>query len=300
MLELSSDRPSAKGQAKSVTMDFPPDTLRFDVPCGASSIKCYDSDPGRTNARTVVLLHGSAGSAAGSFWALLPMLARRYRVVAFDFMDPAAQSDAGEFYMEQALAVISAAVDAGPVDLLGYSFGAVIAAKTAARVPERVRALVLVAGWAKTDAQQVLRNDVWNELYEAGSPTLGKFSVLLTYSQSFVNSRTPDELASLIASNSNGEPRAAKMRFNRTVDILSDIEAIQAPTLVVGCEYDQTAPMRHSHMLFGGIADARLFQMKTGHGVVHERPAELSAVAGDFIADPGRHAAGTVIANEHA
>ncbi|MGO4740314.1 alpha/beta fold hydrolase [Bosea sp. 2KB_26] len=300
MPKLSLERPFAGRQVQSAMMDFPPDTLRFEVPCGEAFIKCYDSDPARTSTHTIVLLHGSAGTAAGSFWALLPMLARRHRVVAFDFIDPIDPTDAGEFYMEQALAVASAAVDTGPVDLLGYSFGAVIAAKIAARVPDRVRSLVLVAGWAKTDAQQLLRNDVWNELHEAGSPALGKFSVLTTYGQYFVNSRTPEELSSVIASNSNGELRTAKMKFNRSVDIVSDIEAIRAPTLVVGCEYDQTAPIRHAHMLFGGIADARLFEMKTGHGVVHERPAELAAVAGDFVVDPSRHAAGAVIANEHA
>jgi pimeloyl-ACP methyl ester carboxylesterase len=278
--------------------EFPPDVHRFDISFGTAMLKGYDSDPNGINPRTILLLHGSGGSAAGSFWALLPMLALRHRVVTFDFLDPADSEAEAEFYVGQARATIAAI--GGPVDLVGYSFGAVIAAELAAADQHAIRSLVLVAGWARTDSQQVLRNEIWRELHDDRHSALGKFSVFMTYGQPFINSRTPDELRALIRANGNGAHRAAKMRFNRSVDIVNKLDEVSAATLVVGCELDQTAPIRHSHLLFGGIENARLIEIHCGHGVVHERPAELAMVIEDFVADPARHAPGTVIANAHA
>jgi pimeloyl-ACP methyl ester carboxylesterase len=280
--------------------DFPPDVLRFNVGFRQTTLRCYDSDPDNRDRNIVVLLHGSGGTAAGSFWALLPMLARRCRVVTFDFIDPPDQGGAASFYQEQVKAVINEVSGGRRVDLLGYSFGAVIAAQTAARLPEQIKTLTLVAGWAKTDAQQLLRNDVWRELYKDGHPALGKFAVFTTYGQYFLNTRTPVEMEALLHANSLGDSRAAKMDFNRTVDITAELDMIGAPTLVVGCEFDQTAPLRHSHVLFGGIERARLFEVKCGHGIVHERPAELAVAVGDFVAEPEKFAPGSVLPNEHA
>lgn len=277
---------------------FPPDVRRFNIPFGTESLKGYDSDPNGSHSRTILLLHGSGGSSAGSFWALLPMLALRHRVVTFDFMDPAETGDELDFYVGQARAAIAAV--GGAVELVGYSFGAVIAAELAAQNLPQIRSLVLVAGWAATDGQQLLRNDVWRDLYHDRHPALGKFSVFMTYGQPFINSRTPAELQALIDANGNGDARAAKMRFNRSVDVLAKLEEVGAATLVIGCELDQTAPIRHSHLLFGGIQNSRLIEIHTGHGVVHERPAELAMAIEDFVADPVRHAPGTVIVNTHA
>ncbi|MBM6595546.1 alpha/beta hydrolase [Microvirga sp. BT291] len=263
-------------------------------------MSCYDSDPERTKSQTIVLLHGSGGTAAGTFWMLLPMLARYFRVVTFDFADPIGVDLSLQFYREQAEAVISAVDGDQKVCLLGYSFGAVVAAQLAAQKPLLISSLILVAGWVKTDAQQLLRNDVWRELYESSHPSLGKFSVLMNYGQHFINARTPGELQELIRTHNLGDARSAKMKLNRTVDLSDDLRKIEAPTLVVGCELDQTAPIRHSHMLFGGIEQARLFEIHCGHGVVVERPAELLSVVQDFMSQPDRLPPGSIISNEHA
>ncbi|MCJ9712335.1 alpha/beta hydrolase, partial [Bordetella hinzii] len=68
-------------------------TLMKDVYTGSVSagdvpVTYYDSAPGAADAQTIVLLHGTGGSAENNFWALFPMLAMRHRVVALDFVDP--------------------------------------------------------------------------------------------------------------------------------------------------------------------------------------------------------------------
>lgn len=282
-----------------MNLEFPADVARFELPFGDRILQCYDTDPSGSPSQTVLMLHGSGGTAAGSFWALLPMLGLRNRVVTFDFLDPR-EEDGSDFYVDQATAVLNHLSQSGKAHLVGYSLGAVIAATTAAQSPELVQTLTLIAGWAKTDAQQLLRNDLWTELFTAGSPSLGKFAVFSTYSQAYLNARTPAELSALIAINQNGSGRAAKMNFNRSVDIVQRLEKIVAPALVVSCEADQTCPPRHSHMLFGGIENARLLEITAGHGVVHERSSELAANIGDFIRNPMAHPAGTIISTLHA
>src|SRR3984957_6031711 len=164
----------------------------------------------------VVLLHGTGGSAENSFWALYPMLAMRHRVVAFDFADPSDVNQTGtlEEYVAQAVAVIEAVRDDGPCHVVGYSFGAVIAIALAAQRPDLVAALVLIAGWATTDAHQLMRNSIWQQLYDEQSPALAEFMVLTGYSHRFIVAKTPAELQDLICSVRNGPDRSAKMRFN--------------------------------------------------------------------------------------
>ena len=51
------------------------------------SIPIYDS-ANETTAPTIVLVHGSSGTARGSFWAVYPILTFTRRVVAFDLQLP--------------------------------------------------------------------------------------------------------------------------------------------------------------------------------------------------------------------
>lgn len=267
---------------------------------GGTRIHYYDSDPTRKGRGTIVLLHGTAGSAENNFWALYPMLALRHRVVALDFVDPDAQVPAAQPYLEQVLAVVEAASGDTPVHLVGYSFGAVIAALFAARHGQRVESLTLVAGWVKTDNQQRLRNAVWRSLHDSGHEALAEFSIFANYSQNFLNARNDTELQALVNSARSGPNRSKKMAFNLTVDIGQELARITAPTLVVGCTLDITTPLRHARMLFGGIADSRFAEINSGHGVVHERPAELFTMIDEFVSDPIAQPAGHVVENAHA
>jgi pimeloyl-ACP methyl ester carboxylesterase len=250
----------------------------------------------------VVLLHGTGGSAEHSFWALYPMLAMRDRVVTFDFVDPSDPNRTGtlEEYVAQAVAVIDAVRGDGPCHVVGYSFGAVIAIALAAKRPDLVAALVLIAGWATTDAHQLMRNSIWQQLYDEQSPALAEFMVLTGYSHRFILAKSPTELDELVSSVGDGPDRSAKMRFNRTVAIADLLGDIASPTLVIGCTEDLMAPVRHSRVLFGGIDNARYVEVIAGHAVVHERPAELFALIDTFLKDPEATPAGHQLGATHA
>jgi pimeloyl-ACP methyl ester carboxylesterase len=281
-------------------MKFPSSVKVFQIDFHGRALQCYESAEQGEHQNTMIMLHGSGGSAAASFWALFPMLATRMRVVTFDFLDPEEGEPVAEFYVDQVRHVVQQVGSGRAVDVFGYSFGAVIAAEFAASDAALVRSLTLLAGWAKTDAQQLLRNDIWRDLYRDAHPALGKYAAFITYGRHFLNTRTSAELQKLIDGAAGSAAREIKMRFNRTVDILTKLPAIQAHTLVIGCEQDQTAPIYHSHVLFGGIDNAKLLEIPAGHGVVHERPAEVASVVQMFVSAPDALPPGSVIANEHA
>lgn len=264
------------------------------------SIPIYDSG-NHTSAPTIVLVHGSSGSARGSFWAVYPILTFTRRVVAYDLQLPA---DDGELTLADAVAQLRAVVEHaaadGAVALVGYSFGAVVAAAYAAERPPAVASLSLVAGWSKTDRHQLLRNELWQRLHDTDPDSLSRLTLLMAYSPGYLvgrNERDWRELQQAVAA----RPYPAQiMRLNRDIDIESGLSRIDVPTLVVGCRHDDMVPLHHSRMLFGAISDARYLEIESGHAISVERPAELAVAVDDFTLEPHEHPAGTIIRNDHA
>jgi len=106
----------------------------------------------------VVLVHQSPRS-WDEFRAVMPLLAPRYRVVAADTAGFGASDIApdGEETIERYADGLLAVVDAlgiGPMSVVGHHTGALVALEVAARVPERVRALVLSSAPFKTPAER--------------------------------------------------------------------------------------------------------------------------------------------------
>lgn len=264
-------------------------------------VRYVDSGADRGSPHTFVLVHGTGGSAERSFWTLFPMLATRHRVIALDLNDDQPGSDAPslEWLVKQVRAVVEAVVPSGAV-VLGHSLGAVVAAKLAAQQPSLVTHLVLVAGWAATDQHQLLRNSVWQSMYDSQHPALAELMTLTAYSPVYLNSLNEIECGDLVEQARSAPDRSHAMRLNRTVDIREDLPSIEASTLVVACSADWMAPIHQSHLLFGGIANACLAEVTSGHAVMIERPAEVFWLAQDFVSEAPGFTPGSVIAATHS
>jgi pimeloyl-ACP methyl ester carboxylesterase len=247
----------------------------------------------------VVLIHGTGGPAENNFWALFPMLAFTRRVITFDLALPAGPLTLDD-YVRQTVAVIQATSPRRPVALVGYSLGAVVAAATAARHPELVDSLVLAAGWMRTDRQQILRNDLWRTLTTEGSAAIADFQLFANYSGHHLVTRTKREYDELWNRSRTVRYAPAVMELNRTIDIADEVSKISAPTLVVGCTLDVMVPIHHSREMFGAISDARYVEIRSGHAVVHERPAELFDRIDTFLLDPHALPPGTILPPQRA
>ncbi|MEV0288886.1 alpha/beta hydrolase [Kribbella sp. NPDC050820] len=261
-------------------MSIHPDAVERTVVLDDAEVVFYDTCSAKT---PLVLLHGTGGSVRSHFGRLFAMLAPRYRVIALEFAPaPAGEALSLDWLVRQVNAVLGEATDE-PVVLVGYSLGAVVAAAMAAAHPARVKDLVLVAGWMKSDSQQRLRNAVWQRLRQANSPALREFMLYTSYGAPFLAARTEPEIEDMLARVSV-DGRDEQMELNRDVDLSSILDKIRARTLVIGCTYDQMVPLHHSHSLLGAIADARLATIDSGHAVIIERPAELFHLIDAFAA----------------
>ncbi len=244
----------------------------------------------------LLLVHGSTGSTDSHFGYLFPMLAFDRQVISLDLTAPAGGTVLElQHLVRQVEAVAQAATGGGTVDLLGYSLGAVVAASVAAAQRLPVRALVLVAGWARTDNQQRLRNGIWRELRAAGSPALRNFMLFGAFSAGFLALRSEAELADMAGRIAVDTFVDQQMALNTRIDISDEVARIRAATLVIGCSQDQMVPPAHARLLFGAIDNARYTEVDAGHAVVFERPPELLCHIGRFLDDPAAVPAGHVI-----
>ena len=280
-------------------MGFQPDFTQGTVTVAGTDVTYYDSGPVDNRAGTIVLIHGTGGSAYGSFWALMPMLSFKYKVVALDLADSRGEQTSISDYVDQTLAVIDATTSK-PVTVVGYSLGAVVAARLASARPDVVSNLVLVAGWLATDQHQLLRNDLWFRIREDSPALLGEFTVLTSFSHRFLSSKSASEIAGLVEGVQNGPDRNVKMMLNRDVDLTEAASRIHARTLVIGCAEDLMVPMAHSYALYAAIPNATFVEIRSGHGVMHERPAEVFKRVHDFVLERSPHLDGSILPPIHA
>lgn len=282
-------------------MTIYPGSVTGEVTVDGTTVRYLDSVKDHAGQQPFVLVHGTGGSAEHSFWALFPMLASRHRVIAMDLVDqePGVEELSLDWLVRQVAAVIGAVAPAGAI-VLGHSLGAVVAATLAAEQRELVSSLILVAGWAATDGQQSLRNTVWHQLYESNHPALHGFQTLTAHSAGYLNALNDVETDELLAGAAAAPDRSRAMVLNRTIDIRELLPSITAPTLVVGCSEDWMVPVHHSHLLFGGIANANLAVVTAGHAVLVERPAEVFRLAHDFVVSAERYVPGIILSPTHA
>ncbi|PZT71746.1 alpha/beta fold hydrolase [Streptomyces sp. AC1-42W] len=210
-----------------------------------------------------------------------------WRGAAGELLRPA--DDLGQLSIEglaeQVIAVIEDA-GAGPVDLLGFSLGSPVSAAVAARRPDLVRRLVLVAGWAHTDGDEYLRNlfTLWRRIGDSDPAAFGRSVTMTGFSRAFLNAVGRDEVEAMIP---NLPPTPGTLRhvdLNLRVDIRALLPRIEAPTLVIGNTRDATVPVDHSRALHEAIAGSVYTEIDAGHVVLFERTAEFTDRVAAFLA----------------
>lgn len=271
-----------------------PDAVRGEMEVSGRRITFHDTGTPGDDRTPILLVHGTGGSTEAHFRTVYPMLAARHRVIGIDAS--LTEDDSLEEFVQQVEDLLIGRTQGGPCHLVGYSLGAVVAAALAGTRPALVQTLTLIAGWIKTDKQQALRNSIWKSLRQEGSTrTLQEFQTLLAYSPQFIRTRADADMESLISQRTFHDDIDTHMRINRDVDVAEQVEAIAAPTLVIGCEQDIMVPIAHSHQLFGGIANSRLAEVDAGHAVTTERPAQLFMLIDDFVREPDQVKPGDVV-----
>jgi pimeloyl-ACP methyl ester carboxylesterase len=238
----------------------------------------------------LVLVPGTGLSAEINYGHLVDAFTGDRTVVLADYAGGGETTDPGgeltlDLLAEQIAAVTAAASPDAPVDLVGFSLGAVVAAAVAGSRPELVRRLVLVAGWPDPeDARHQLMLDVWTGLESTDHAMLNRFLQLQCFSAPFLHGLGAEGLRQFVE---NGPPITPGMRRHLEVDRTADLRAllprITAPTLVIGLTRDQVVPVERARALHEAIAGSQYAEIDSGHVVVFEQPAEFLGTVQKFL-----------------
>jgi pimeloyl-ACP methyl ester carboxylesterase len=246
----------------------------------------------------LVLVHGAGGDADKVFGNVVGHFTDARTVVRPNFSGSGqTEDDGGELTVDgiaqQIVAATRAAV-AGPVDLLGFSLGAVAAAAVAARHPELVRRLVLVAGWTdSTGPRDRFYFETWRKLLGVDRELFKRFATITGFGAAALDRFGHEGLAYSLADAWPPPGIARQLELGLDVDIRPLLPSITAPTLVIGFADDNMIPIEGSRRLHAAIRDSRLVEVAgQGHMDWFADPSELIELTRDFV--------GAVPATSHA
>lgn len=208
----------------------------------------------------LVLVHGLAGS--WRWWRpVLPALAAEHTVHLLDLPGFGRVPRLQAFQLDRALDWLAAwarVAALGPTDVVGHSLGALLCARLAARHPETIRRLVLVA--------------------PAGIPGRTAARSALPLALELLRSR-PRLLALLARDAIRSGPLTIGTAALAivTADLRADLLRIEAPTLVLMGGRDVLIPARHGEELARSLADGRVVVLAdAGHVPMVDVPDAFS------------------------
>lgn len=222
----------------------------------------------------LLLLHGGGDTIKTSFGAILPELARKRRVIAFEQQGYGHTADIPNrpFSFEQSADDTAALLDylrIPQADLFGFSNGGTIALQVAIRHPRLVRKLIVASGFFNHDgAEPAFWNGFPTATIEAMPPVLRDAYLEVA----------PD-------------PTGLQVMFDKAVnrmrnfkDIPADtIRSIAAPTLVVCGDSDVMRP-EHAVQEFRLLPHGQLAVLPgTGHMELTARTAWLVPMIEEFL-----------------
>ncbi len=240
----------------------------------------------------LVLVHGSGGDAEVNYGHLVDRFTDRHTVIRPNYSGSGGTKDSGgALTVERLAAQVDAAVRnapvAGPVDVVGFSLGAVVAAGLAAIRPDSVRRLVLIAGWAVSGARQRLHFDLWRRLWDTDPALFTRFIQLEGWSPAWLDAAGDEGIARMIGETRFPEGIRRQIDLDVSVDIRPLLPRITAPTLVIGATRDQIVPVTAARELRELIPGSRYEELDSGHLVIVERADEVTELVKGFLGHAG-------------
>lgn len=236
-------------------------------------------DRGARDAEPLLFVHCWGVSTAG-FGAFFDHLAAHYRVVAPDLPGFGRSPAPGEVSYESYADVLARVLDDLGIErahVAGLSMGGGIALAFAARYPQRVRTLVLMAptGCPEVSLPRLACNRMIEIAEQALRPAQlqGKGPAARSFTANLL--RHPATLA-------------ATLRMAASRRILEDARRITAPALLLWGGRDRTIPARLARQFMECLPGATLHVMpESFHEMATGRPEETARIMHDFISRAG-------------
>jgi pimeloyl-ACP methyl ester carboxylesterase len=242
----------------------------------------------------LLLVMGTSGSIP--LWGeLLPRLAERYRVIAFDNRGLGG-SERGDgpitvaSLAEDASALLEA-LDVPRAHAMGWSLGSAIVQELAIAHPQQVASAVLYATWGRCDGYQRAMLSALRLPYAVRDMEAALTVAGLAFSPELMDRPDVQQLFEpMLPAFPQTEAQMAVTVEQWDADLVHDtldrLGDIEAPTLVVVGEQDLLTPPRQSKAVADAIPKAR-YELLTGpgssHGLHIERPDDLVRIVTGFL-----------------
>lgn len=236
----------------------------------------------------LLLVHGTGATGDANYGHLLQEFTEHHTVILPDYAGSGGTTDDGrpltlEQLADQVLGAADAATDE-PVDVVGFSLGALVAVMAAARRPERVRRLVLVSGWARNDdLRKRLGFTLWRRLADLDPELYSHYISLLLFTPGFLANLDQATFDEAVGGAAVNEGTLRQIELGLEADIRELLPKISVPTLVVGCRHDQLVPVEHSRELHDAIPGSTYLEIESGHLVPAEAPDKLVDAIRTFL-----------------
>jgi pimeloyl-ACP methyl ester carboxylesterase len=249
---------------------------------------------GPVNGEPVLMING-LGAVRGSWQLQVAALSDRYRVYTYDNRDVGETGPGsnprpyGISRFAHDAAGLIAALELGPVHVVGASMGGCIAQQLALEEPDLVRSVQIVCSWPRTDpwlAELLLQ---WKSLFSAmGAFDWSRSTWVWVFTHRWF--RDPEKMAGLRRdSETYPYPQTPEMFARQcdaavAFDLLDRLERIASPTHVIAGAEDIFTPPRFSEEIAAAIPGARLTVLpEVGHGMFWETPEAFNAALRQFL-----------------
>jgi len=259
-------------------MDTEAERIRIDASLGSMTWRTWGKG------RAILLLHGGSGS--WSHWIRnISPLATYYRVSAPDMpgfgdSDNIPEPASTEIVADAVRVALSRVIGTEPVVIVGFSFGAMVGAWLAKKLPRQVTALVLVGAVGLGLRRNAIELHSWRRLADSAERRKAhraNLQALMIHDHDCI-----DELAIYLQQQNAERTRLNTRRFSRSNPLSENLTQIDVPLAAIWGEHDVTAApfLDERREFLHRVRPGAPFEVikNAGHWVQYEAADQFNAV----------------------
>ncbi|MGD6959990.1 alpha/beta fold hydrolase [Rossellomorea aquimaris] len=242
------------------------------------------------NGPGLLLVHGTGGTYENTWGDMIKYLSENYKIISPNYNRSSYTMDqTGKLQMDDLIEQHIQAVQQegiGQFHVVGYSLGAEIAAGIAAKYPDRVKSVTLIAGWVESNLSSTFQFDLWQKLYHLDRALFAQFLIHTGFSPDFYHRFSSIEELYQMAHQFGGILSTGTdnhSELDKGINIRPLLTSITAPVLVIGLTYDRMVPVEKTKELASLIKGAQYREIASGHLVPWEKGEALIKEVSSFL-----------------